>query len=689
MADSFVQNTVFPDDIIINELPKMEKQYLNVPFEEKDEAKSLGAKFDWSVKRWYCPSDEDVNKFTKWLDRSQDRPPLSDEQQRFIDCAKTGGNILVDACIGSGKTMSIQALCDAMPDCKILYLTYNMLLKLDAQGKIHNGNTIVTNYHGFAYSMLHEIGIHVSPAELIQTFLSNLDDITVPEYDLLVIDEYQDIDLEISQMLRHIKICNPDIQIVAVGDMEQKIYDKTTLSVKNFIEEFLEDYTQLQFTKCFRLSADFAARLGKIWNKPIEGVNPDCSIEYMSVNEVIDLLSEQEPGDILCLGARSGVMTKVLNKLESSFPEKFNKNTVYASITDEDRENVRPGKNNAVFTTYDASKGLERKICVVFDCTEAYWQTRIVKPNTKYHILRNIFCVAMSRGKNKIVFVKDSKLEDMFISDETLSTPVNMILDYVRPFDASKMFDFKYKEDVDRCYKMLKIKEMDRPDHTEIRVKSYDGLIDLSPCIGKLQEAAFFDNYDVDRSVAFACAHNDSSFHLRPPGREATDEEKVLYITAIETDQARYVKQVKVPFVDDETLDRICDRLREVFDGSETVQQQCTARFIINHNKRISIDGMCDVMKNDIVYELKFVSELSHENFLQCAVYSIMFGLQSSVLWNIRNNKMYEVSVPDRDRFLKAVLRTVTKDTVKLKRLVQTTKPKQGHITSSLYTVST
>ena len=52
-----------------------------------------------------------------------------------------------------------------------------------------------------------------------------------------------------------------------MGDMQQKIYDKTTLNVSEFINEFLNDYVLLEFTRCFRLSSELAARLGRIWNK--------------------------------------------------------------------------------------------------------------------------------------------------------------------------------------------------------------------------------------------------------------------------------------------------------------------------------------------------------------------------------------------------------------------------------------
>ncbi|MBO5094681.1 MAG: hypothetical protein J6C33_10040 [Lachnospiraceae bacterium] len=51
---------------------------------------------------------------------------LSEEQREFIEFTLKGENILVEACIGSGKTTAIQYLCDLIPqDKKILYLTYN------------------------------------------------------------------------------------------------------------------------------------------------------------------------------------------------------------------------------------------------------------------------------------------------------------------------------------------------------------------------------------------------------------------------------------------------------------------------------------------------------------------------------------------------------------------------------------
>ena len=45
----------------------MQRIYLQVPFKEKDQAKSLGARFDWDAKLWYVNQGTDLNQFVRWL----------------------------------------------------------------------------------------------------------------------------------------------------------------------------------------------------------------------------------------------------------------------------------------------------------------------------------------------------------------------------------------------------------------------------------------------------------------------------------------------------------------------------------------------------------------------------------------------------------------------------------------------
>lgn len=337
---------------------------------------------------------------------------LSSEQLDFINHALNEENILVEACIGSGKTTAIQKLYERLKNQGkvVLYLTYNKTLKYDARNKI--GETYggrLNNYHGFAWYCLNKEGIQTSKGDLIQVYLVNKNKLEIPKYDVIIIDEYQDIDQEISEMLLHIKSMNPKIQIIAVGDMDQKIYDRTRLDVDKFIDKFLETYTKLSFTKCFRLSKDLALRLGRIWNKEIVGINNNCLVEERNISEIADILSKEACKNILCLGMRGGNITTVVNELEEKYPKKFNKNAIYATIRYNDGEHKDIPKNAAIFTTYDSSKGMERDICVVFDWTNSYWYTRLRKPDARYEIIRNVFCVAASRGKKRIIFVRSNE----------------------------------------------------------------------------------------------------------------------------------------------------------------------------------------------------------------------------------------------------------------------------------------
>lgn len=635
----------------------MKRYYLNVPYADKDTVKALGARWDAQVHKWYYEGLKEDRHFSLWQAKEAlTYNDLSDEQKTFIDLAMTGKNVLVDACIGSGKTTAIQVLCNNIKNKNILYLTYNRLLKIDAQEKIISDNVIVQNYHGFAYELLMRYGVNLGIPDLIQTFNKVRPDVS--GIDILILDEYQDIEQELAEMLEIIKQYNPNMQIVAVGDLKQKIYDKTTLSVPAFISKYLGTFETLCFTQCFRLNAELASRLGKIWDKDIKGVNKDCTVKKMSVRDVVDYIAEQKLSDVLCLGARTGTMSYVLNELEETYPEKFNKKTVYASISDEDRGNIQPNGSNAIFTTFDGSKGLERPICVIFDYTSDYWFTRLDMPMTDYEILRNIFCVAASRGKKEIIFVKG---RNSIVTDEELSTPKEKN-EYFKSFYISEMFSFKYKEDVEDCYRLLKTKKI-KSEKKVISIENADAMIDLAPCIGIYQEAGYFKNYDIDSEIEFSqLMHSD-----RPPlsyDENAGLQEKILYLTAYETYQDRYLKQVKAPFITKEQTKLINRRLSNLFTRDEQVQRRCSLLFRDEGGNVIEAEGRADVIKDGCVYELKFCSDVSHEHFLQLGCYMAALGIEKGVLWNTHNNEKYEVRIPDRKRFLDAVVKCITKGTV-------------------------
>lgn len=577
---------------------------------------------------------------------------LSTEQQLFCHTALAGKNVRVEACIGSGKTTAIQTLCDLFPKNKlILYLTYNRLLKIDAKNKIHNQNVVVTNYHGFVYPYLVRNGIKCGLSNSIRLFTENR--LSIPRFDVLIIDEYQDIELDFAEMLEYVKSTNPNMQIIMVGDMAQKIYDKTTLDVEKWSEKFLGDHTELEFTQCFRLQSELAAKLGRIWGKTIVGVNNDCKVRTMGKNSVVTYLKNKKPGDILCLGAKTGAMPDVLNMLEEQYPDKFNKKTVYASIKDGDA-NIEPDKNTAIFTTYDSSKGMEKPICIVFDWDEVYWSTRTRQPDTNSEILRNIFCVAASRGKQEIIFVTSLKYNKpvAMLSEKTLMTQSET--KKLKNASVATMFDFKFVEEITRGYNMLNITDVDTP-MAEITINDKDGFIDLSPCIKEYAKIVFFENYSIDEKLAWAFQQSGRSM---PDISGLTIDQKLLKLVSIMTHQNRYYNQVKLPFVTPEQHNALVNRLSEHLKQDEQTQISRSMQI-----KDVTVNGMCDALRSDSVWMIEFQTGLRPENYLQAAINSILFDRPYTVLWNIKTNEMFKVSVDKKlqKAFLLQVYRIITK----------------------------
>ena len=676
--------------------------YLNVPFAEKDTVKKMGAKWDWNAKRWFvCDSERIKARFAKWLPaKGVTYADLSDEQKAVIDKAKLGVNILVDACIGSGKTTTIQTLCNELKDKNILYLTFNRLLKLDAQAKIVSPNTYVTNYDGFAAKCLHDANIQGDLERNIRLF--NEHKPATPTYDLLIMDEYQDIREDIADMLITIKERNPNMQIIAVGDMEQKIFNFTALDIQGFMSEFLGEHESLGFTKCFRLSKDHAEKLGDLWGKHIEGVNTDSKTVIMhSLEDIVKFLADKDPKDILVLGSRAGDVARVLNALEDACSDKFNKSTVYASIKDADDGYAKDRNNVAIFTTFDSSKGLERKYCVVLDWTAEYYMMRKDKPDAQYTILKNLFLVAASRGKAMNVFydkppvndhdrsarnllsnlyygVKDSDIPQVsrFEDGELLKTPFTKAYKHEDAFAVSSMYDFLYAEDVAACAKLI-VETPIKREISEIEVEMHDENIDLSMCVGTLVEANYFKHYDLRRERKILLESMEQKFvmprevleerdgkmvyrYIRWDDKSATIEDKILMLAGTQTQQARYCRQVDTPFVSESDKRLIKERLATELDEYANVQTYLEIDFpYMNEVHRIH--GICDAVKGDTIYELKFTSALRETHKLQLAMYLCMYPDMRGVLWNVRTNEMIEISVPDKKAFLRETVRAISK----------------------------
>ena len=284
---------------------------------------------------------------------------------------------------------------------------------------------------------------------------------------------------------------------------------------------------------------------------------------------------------------------------------------------------------------------------------------RLKRNDSRYEIIRNIFCVAASRGKGQIIFVTEDR--KYMLTEEIISMPKPHKYDYTQKFAISQMFDFKNKEDVEECFNLLQIENDETAIIHALDINDKDGLIDLSPCIGILQEASFFNGYDIDAEINFYNMFlSDEERKKLMTNKNASFEEKVLLLVALETRHNRYKTEVNIPFVGEKALSDIHKRMSEIFTRDEDVQIHCGLHFINNGNIQIC-NGICDVVKDDKVWELKFTNELKHEHYLQCACYMVALSKTKGVLWNVRTNERAFITIPNREKFMYSVVKTITK----------------------------
>lgn len=59
----------------------MTKRYLNVSYEDRDLAKRLGAKWDPSVRRWYCVANSPLSKIFEWRKETKVSSHASEKKQ--------------------------------------------------------------------------------------------------------------------------------------------------------------------------------------------------------------------------------------------------------------------------------------------------------------------------------------------------------------------------------------------------------------------------------------------------------------------------------------------------------------------------------------------------------------------------------------------------------------------------------
>lgn len=338
---------------------------------------------------------------------------MSEEQASILEYITTGVNVIVDACAGSGKSTTILSIAKELPDLKIRQFTYNSMLRHEIKEKTRElglSNIEIHTYHSFSvkyYSsdahtdtgIRNIIGKDTKPRQLL------------PEIDLLVIDESQDMTFLYFQLVvKMIRDSGKKVQLLILGDYMQGLYEFKGADIRflTHADLFWKELPLLKtntFQKCtLKMSYRITNQMAKFINRDMLGENrlnscrdgtpviyirrPRHQIEQIVVYQIRRLLSEGEsPSDFFVLGSSVKGVNSNIRRMENTLTEHGIPCHVPMFETDASDERVIDGK--VVFSTFHSVKGRQRKYVFIVGFDQGYFYNarnvdQTVCPNTLY-----------------------------------------------------------------------------------------------------------------------------------------------------------------------------------------------------------------------------------------------------------------------------------------------------------------
>lgn len=268
-------------------------------------------------------------------------------------------------------------------------------------------------------------------------------------------------------------------------------------------------------------------------------------------------------------------------------------------------------------------------------------------------------------GKNPQIYFPRARIRFIRFegTEEKVGTEMNVIKDVMFEETILKMIQdcIAY---LDTCLDVMSMR-IDGKDDSVIRINENDELIDPRPCIIYYLKAFYLKKYKI-----FSCI--EQIYKARPNEkcdpdiREASLEEKILYLVSLETRQIRYRKQVEIPFIKQFQKNQLEYRMSEILNKDDDAQIFCSLGFVDETGKRLfDAIGFADVVKEDTIFNLYYTEQFSHENYLITACHMVALGKDKGFLWNLYNNQMCCIKIPDKHKFMDAVAVAMTKGKLK------------------------
>ena len=636
---------------------------------------------------------------------------ISNEQQSVIDSLVLDYNIIVDSVAGSGKTTCNLHIAKHFTHFNILLLTYNAKLKIETREKvsklkIHNLET--QSYHSFCVK-------HYDTKCYTDTVINNILErkqslFDIIDYDIIIIDEAQDMSPLYYQLVCKIYKDNMKCaKICIVGDKFQSIFqfngsDERFITMANKIFTFNPlPWKVCKLSTSFRITFEMSEFINncmlkesRIISCKVSSNKPrylfgdyNCNLVFEEVKYY--LLMGYKPEDIFILAPSIKSENSPIKKLENLIKLETNVNVYAAGDNEKIDDDII--KEKLVFATFHQTKGLERKVTIVFNFDNSYF--KFYNKDVDPFICPNELYVAVTRGIDRLTiihgstnsylpFLNTDKLEkycDVIGSSKLLS--INKKEEEIKKTSPTQLISHLPSNILDKCIKLLQIEEI-RPLSNIIHIssKTNKNLKNNSTCecVSELTGVAIptyfelqtkgtinihkslLDEYFLDNNKKGKTKINENILQrLKNLNIENITPEDLLFLVNCWDCQKskllfKMYQIISYDWLPYDKLMNCVDRLTSLrisnnacFEKQyDTYDYKNEKSYVIICDLQISIVGYVDCidLDNNNLYEFKCVSELSVEHYLQLAIYMYLDKYRQNLCENrIQNCQRFITSM--------------------------------------------
>lgn len=590
----------------------------------------------------------------------------SDEQQEIINQLSLGKNVKVDAVPGSGKTTTIIFIMKHFVR-NILCMTFSRMLKDETDSKKPSKcrNTTCQTIDGASYYFYGCNKNEIENSQLQRPI----------NYDIIIIDECQDLGFEHFELIKKILNGNQNrnYRIVILGDVKQNIFSRFQKVISD--ERFLmygdrifmneNEWVNCNLSTSYRLTQEIANFIDaavlnlnkekiittKNGNKPRYILSDDIISDTM--NEINYYLSlGYNYSDIFII---SGTVKKYvkINVLKTILSERGI--LLYCS-TDEQKYSVKLLKDKLVFLTLHGSKGLERKIVILLSFDGGFYECF---PDESSQKCPNLLYVGMSRAKEHLSLIHDTSLTRLpFLNIKRVKRYGEIINGAYEKLNTCEIFSFpsgrSRKTCVTEILKQLKssfVREVISTLDIEI-INQKNELIDI-PDIIHIEETDTYENVSDISAVAII-----SLYEFRTTGRISIDFsfgniditpdqliQKSINFLSKEGEFYRRNQIKRRDWINPEKLEQCLRRIEE-----KDIFLQKGSQFEVSFrefHRNMMISGKADYINYNkrIIVEFKCKTNIVEEDIIQVLFYKFLLGLDYDMyLYNVLTDHLLKIN---------------------------------------------